>query len=124
MVILNPDSCISKWSPILENTKIKNQKLLKYYSIYLEWLQCSSKEFGQIGVYTDFSMELKELNKRISQFSSYKKMEMYLNELTGNIEYYIDDKYYKENEIPLSEDVIKSVFCDEYYNFLINQDLI
>jgi len=124
MVILNPELCISKWKPIIDNINIKNQKLVKYYSIYLEWLYCSSNEFRQDGIYKDISDEVKELNKRITQFSSYKKIEMYLNELTGNIEYYIGGKFYKESEIPLSEEAIKSVFCDEYYNFLNKQDLI
>jgi len=118
------DKAIRKWSPIIQyNNEIKNIKLINLYGIFLEWNATKDlNNFDAENRYPDLQRVKRETDEKILLYSSYKEAKVFLNEITGKFEYMIDGKIYSESNSIITDETIKKIFSDEFYNFLVEED--
>jgi hypothetical protein len=121
---MNLNNAITKWRTIVESLWIKNKKLNELIGIYAEWIMIKDQSTQQI--FEELPKLFKEIKEKITLNSEYKEVKMFLNETTGNIEYYIDGHIYSETNYQVSVETILNVFGEEFINFLIEEkyDLI
>jgi len=121
---MNLNNAIAKWRPVVESLFIKNKKLNDLIGIYAEWTMMKDQNTQQ--VFGELPKFFKEIQEKITLNSEYKEIKTFLNETTGNIEYYIDGHIYSERNYQVSVETVLKVFGEEFINFLIEEkyDLI
>lgn len=63
----------------------------------------------------------KDIDEKMRITSSYKEVKLYLNELTGKLEYNIDGLFYNNKNMIVRVDTIINIFGDDFYNFLVER---
>jgi len=98
-----------------------NERFAFLVAGFLEW---KSQRDSITGVYDDLIPYLIDINKNITLYAKRTEVKIYVNEYTGEIEYLVDDKFYNTKNIPISNESIKKIFGDEYFEFLNSEKLI
>jgi hypothetical protein len=116
------EKCLTKWKPILERYGNKyNERFAFLVARFLEW---KSQRISISGINEDLLSYLIDINKNITLYAQRKEVKVYVNEYTGEIEYLVDDEFYDIKNIPISNESIKKIFGEEYYEFLISEKIL
>lgn len=106
-----------KWSLVVNNfdydIKIENTKTLEVFCIYMEYLVGITDNYDKIKQYTD------GIINRIKALNKYTEVKILYNEITGSIEYRTIDGDVCIDLNMLSNESIKSIFGDEFFQFLV-----
>ena len=111
---MNLQMAIKKWEPLISKN-IENKKFIEIFSIYMEWLNEKMSINAELKTYKE------EIDEKINKLANHQEVKTFLNEITGTLEYRLNDKIYHSTNI-VSDDTIKKIFGNDFYLFLIDAE--